>query len=123
MPSEDWKVSDKASRMRNLVAAVAGPMLPTENRKRWIERAAQYAGVTYRQAKSVFYSEIKDPDHRAISAMKAAAGKYEAEQLAQRFDCLANSLNVRDADFHSSDVAALLHAARALRGLVGPGTD
>jgi hypothetical protein len=36
---------------------------------------------------------------------------------------LANSLNVRDADFHSSDVAALLHAARALRGLVGPGTD
>ena len=103
--------------MRELVAAVAGPIGFNENRKRWIERAAKYAGVSYRQAKSLFYGEITDPDHKAALRMKQAAGKYEAERLAQQFESLADALNIRDADIHRPDVAALINAARALRGL------
>lgn len=117
-------MSEKGSkRMRELVAAVAGPMLPTENRKRWIERAAECAGLSYRMAKSVFYSEITDPDHKAIRAMKQAAGRHEANELAQRFEGLAKALHHRDQDFHSSDIAALLSAARVLRGLDRAGAD
>ena len=103
--------------MRNLVAAVAGPRQWGDTRESWLARAARRAGVSYRQAKALFYGEIIDADHRTARRMREAAGQHEAEQLAQRFEALAGSLQSRDADFHCSDVAALVDAARALRGL------
>jgi hypothetical protein len=103
--------------MRNLVAAVAGPRQWGDTRESWLARAARRAGVSYRQAKALFYGEIIDADHRTARRMREAAGQHEAEQLAQRFEALAGSLQSRDADFHGSDVAALVDAARALRGL------
>ena len=110
-------------RMRELVAAVAGPILPTDNRESWLRRAARNAGTSYRQAKALFYGEIVDPYHSAVTRFKEAAGRHEAKNLAAQFESLANSLNIRDADFHSEDVLALLNAARALRGLDRSGTD
>lgn len=109
--------------MRDLVAAVAGPMEWSDNRKSWLARAARRAGVSFRQAWALFYGEISDPEHRTVRAFKQAAGKHEAEQLAARFTGLAHALNHRDQDFHREDVAALLSAARLLRGLDRTGTD
>ena len=111
--------------MRELVAVVAGERGWGETRESWLARAARHAGVSYRQTKALFYGEITDPEHRAARRMKAAAekdGKQEAEALAQRFETIARSINAADQDFHSADVAALLHAARALRGLDRAGT-
>jgi hypothetical protein len=118
--------SDKRSgdtTMRELVAAVAGPRSWGENRKSWLSRAARSAGVTFRQAKALFYGEITDPEHKAARRMKEAAARHEAKQLAGQFEGLAVSLNQRDADFHSADIAALLSAARVLRGLDRTGDD
>jgi hypothetical protein len=104
-------------RMRELVAAVAGPQLETDNRESWLRRAARQAGTSYRQARALFYGEIIDPHHRTVTIFREAAGRHEARNLASQFENLARSLDVRDSDFHSADIVALLSAARALRGL------
>lgn len=115
------KLSGRAD-VRELVAAVAGPRRWSDTRESWLSRASRRAGVSYRQAKALFYGEITDADHRAARKMREAAGRYEAQELASRFEALAGALNVKDEDFHRTDVAALLHAARALRGLDRSGT-
>lgn len=112
--------------MRDVVAAVAGPRGWGETRESWLARAARAADVTYRQAKALFYGEITDPEHRAVRRMKAAAerqGRREAAELAAKFDSIARSMNAADQDFYSADVAALLSAARVLRGLDRSRTD
>lgn len=103
--------------MRELIAAVAGPRQWGDTRESWLARAARRAGVSHRQAKALFYGEIIDADHKTARRMREAAGQHEAEHLAQRFEALADSLQARDQDFHCSDIAALVDAARALRGL------
>lgn len=103
--------------MRELVAAVAGPRTEWGGRDRWFDRAARLAGLTYRQVRAVYYGKITDPENIAIRKLKEAAGKHEAQRLAEQFENLAVSLNMRDPDFHSPDIVALVSAARALRGL------
>lgn len=102
--------------MQELVAAVAGPRQWGDTRQSWLARAARRAGISYRQAKSLFYGQT-GVNHDAARKMREAAGRHEARNLAGRFEGLANALVVKDEDFYSSDVTALLDAARALRGL------
>ena len=111
---------EKASegKMRELVVAVAGGIQGMDNRKSLVARAARRAGITYRTCKAIFYGEITDPRHLAIRALRQAAqGKQEANKLATQFQTIAGALNAQDADFYSADIAALIDAARALRGL------
>ena len=113
-----FKVSNKTfgvNAMRDLVAAVAGPR-EWGGRDRWFDKAARIAGLSYRQVRGVYYGEITDPENIAIRKLKEAAGKHEAQRLAEQFEHLAASLAHRDADFHSPDIDALVGAARALRG-------
>lgn len=109
--------------MRELIEAVAGPRQIYDTRDSWLRRAARNAGSTYRQARALFYGEITDPYHPTVTRFKEAAGRHEAKRLAEQFEGLAHALRVRDEDFHSADVAALLDAARNLRGLDRSGTD
>ena len=109
--------------MRELVAAVAGPILPSDNRESWLRRAARNSGASYRQAKALFYGEIDDPHHRTISLFREAAGRHEARNLAVQFQSLAGALNVADPDFHRDTIAALLSAARAISSLNSAGTE
>ena len=107
--------------MRELVMAVGGPIEAGENRKSWLNKVARRAKISPRAAKSAFYEETDDAE--LAQKLREAAGRHEAQNLAYRFENLAVALNTKDADFHSPDVVALLHAARALRGLVGAGDD
>ncbi len=107
--------TEKVSGMRELVIAVGGPLRPTENRKGWLCRVAAVAKISVRSAKAAFYREPTSA--RVREKLRAAAGKHEATNLAHRFESLAQALNVRDQNFHGEDIAALLNAARALRGL------
>jgi hypothetical protein len=120
MNREDSKMSEKFSRsrkVRELVEAVAGPRMVNDTRETWLRRAARLAGTTYRQAKALFYAEVTDPHHPTVTKFKEAAGKHEARNMAEQFERLAVALDHRDSDFHSPEIAALLGAARALRGL------
>jgi hypothetical protein len=126
MSEGNSKMSEKSSgerSMRELVAAAAGPRLMGDTRETWLARAARRAMVSARQVKAIWYGEIIDPEHRTARKLREAAAKHEAKNLAGQFEGLACALNVKDADFYSADVAALVVAARALRGLDRPGDD
>lgn len=119
-------MSEKVSGLRELIVAVAGPRSWSDTRESWLARAARRAGISFRQAKSAFYGEIKNPNSASAQRLRAAAaaqGRSEAKALAEKFETLANALRVQDADFHSEDVSALVDAARALRGLGGARND
>lgn len=116
----------ESKQMRDAIAAVAGPRSDFDNRESWLARAARRSGVTCRMIKALWYGEITDREHKAARRVLEAAerhGRKEANDLAGKFEIVANALSSRDTDFHSSDIAALLSAARALRGLDGAGTD
>jgi len=113
--------TEKVSEMRELVIAVGGPLQPPKNGKRWLEDIAAVAGISVRAVRGAFYGEYMSK--RTERQLRAAAGRLEAENLAKRFEGLAASLNVGDADFHSDTIATLVSAARVLRGLDRSGTD
>lgn len=100
------KSFSQVSNFRDLVATVAGPRGWNDTRQSWLARAAQRAGISYRQAHALFYGEITDPQSRSATKMRLAA-----EQLGS----VAARLEVIDADFHQPDIAAF----RALAERVG----
>jgi len=95
--------------VRELVALVAGPRDWHDNRKSWLAKAAHRAGISFRQAKALFYGEINDATHRSARLMRDAA--------AEHYEQLAASLAARDADFHRQHIEAYLDLARSLRRL------
>lgn len=113
-------VSELALELRRSITAVAGERAWNETRERWLERAARKIGISYRQAKALFYCECSDPRASVVEKVRSAAVKKaqsEAGELASRFEAIAGAMNAADQDFYSEDVAALIGAARALRGL------
>jgi hypothetical protein len=113
--------TEKVSEMRELVVAVGGPLEPGENAKSWFSAIAEKAQLSVRAVKGAFYGEYMSK--ATERKLRAAAGRREAEHLAKRFEGLAASLNVGDADFHSDTIAALVSAARVLRGLDRAGNN
>lgn len=116
-PSED-------SSMRDLIVSVAGPMRDFDTRESWLASAARQSGLTFRTVKSAFYGEpvaerAKQRLKQLARQKQIEAGCTEARSLADRFETIAGGMNARDQDFHSADAAALLHAARILRGMDG----
>lgn len=117
--------SSEAS-MRDAIATVAGPRQWADTRESWLARAARRAGVSFRQAKALFYGEITDPNHLVARRFRDAAleiGRKEARSLADQFESIAGAMNASDQDFYRADIAALIDAARALRHLDRPGTE
>lgn len=99
------------------IEAIAGPY--AGNRKGWLARAARKSGATFRQIKALYYGESTNPKTDVALGVLSAAEKARAEagELASRFESLAGAMNATDPDFYSEDVLALIHAARAVRGL------
>jgi hypothetical protein len=108
MSAIDWAVH---------IEVIAGPF--GGNRKGWLSRAARKSGATFRQVKALYYGECTNPKTDVAMGVLAAAEKArkEASDQASRFESLAGAMNASDPDFYSADVLALIHAARALRGL------
>jgi len=113
---------EKLSKMstREAISILAGPY--HGNRDRWLANAAkEVAGVSFRTMRSLWHGEIEDPEHLAALAVKRQAEivkvQNAARELASTFETLAGGLKSRDQDFHGNDIAALIDAARILRGL------
>lgn len=69
---EDHRVSSIATEMREGLAVVAGPRLAGDTRESWLARGARRAGISYRQAKSLFYGEAADPRASVVEKIRAA---------------------------------------------------
>ncbi|OAF05440.1 hypothetical protein AYJ54_00610 [Bradyrhizobium centrolobii] len=114
---------EKLSKMcvRQAMIDVAGSPPGYGEQPRWLTAVAKQIGTSYRTARSLWLGEIDDPDHWAAKAVKREAAiakaKREAAELAKQFENLAGKLNAKHQDIYSADVAALLDAARVIRGL------
>lgn len=114
---------EKSSKMsvRQAMIEVAGSPPGYGEQPRWLCTVAGKIGSSYRTARSLWLGEIKDPDHWAAKAVRheaaIATAKREAAELAQQFEKLAGKLNAKGQNSYSADVAALLDAARVIRGL------
>lgn len=114
--------------VRGLVAAVAGPQLHSDNRKSWLARAARKAGISFRQIKSLFYGEIRDPNHRSVRLLRDAAESRAAADAQARAEVIKNfrallalrdSLVASDQAFNQPQINALEHALGLMVGDVG----
>lgn len=114
---------DRVAYWATEIELIAGPRLANDTRESWLARAARRAGITFRQCKALYYGEMIDPKVSvAIGVVAAAqAARREASALASRFENAAGGLNAIDKDFHGADIAALIYAARRLRGDDRPG--
>lgn len=113
-------MSEKSS-VRKEIALIAGPREWGDTRDSWLARAARRVPtVSFRTMRSLWYGEIRNPNHWALRDIRRAAaerGRNESGLLADQFETIAHGLSVTDADFHSDTIAALVSAARALRNL------
>lgn len=115
-------MSNLAVEMRRAIAAIAGPRGFGETRERWLERAARRAQISYRQARSLFYLETRDPRGSVVEAVRRAhekAVRSEATGLANKLEVMARGMHAADQEFFDADIAALCRAARALRSVAG----
>lgn len=109
--------------VRKEIAIVAGPKDWGDTRESWLARVSRKVPtVSFRTVKALWYGEISNPDHWAARDIRREAetiknARREAAALADRYENIAGGLLAKDQDFHSADVAALVHAARILRGM------
>lgn len=109
---------------RDEIGVIAGPIQPNDTRESWLARAARRAGISYRQCKSLFYGQTKDPRHSVASKILSAADRARIEsakrdggQLAEIYQSTATALGNIDADFHRDTIDALVSAARIVSTL------
>lgn len=74
------------------VATVAGERTWGDTRDSWFERASVRSGLPFRTIRAIYYSEITDPEHEAMITLKKAAERREIEELAFRFEQMAQRL-------------------------------
>lgn len=114
---------EKSSKMcvRQAMIEVAGSPPGYGEQPRWLHAVAGKIGSSYRTARSLWLGEIKNPEHWAAKAVRREAeiakAKREAAELASQFEKLAGRLDAKGQNTYSADVAALLDAARVIRGL------
>jgi hypothetical protein len=108
--------------MRSLIVAAAGPRLDTDTRETWLRRAADSVGVSFRQARAVYYGEVSGPDCEAVRKFEEAAEKRAREagtDLADQFDCIVAQLAPFAAFLDRREVDALHRVAGKLRSAYG----
>ena len=113
--------SSGASSVRTEIATVAGPREWGDTRESWLARVPRKVStVTFRTVKALWYGEISDdPNHWAARDIRRAAliieARKEAASLASEYENIVGDLRGQNLD--SPEVAALLSAVRALRGV------
>ncbi|MFA7308106.1 MAG: hypothetical protein WC026_15700 [Hyphomicrobium sp.] len=112
-------VSEVAIEMRKAIIELAGSRAVFDSRMRWLERAAEKAGVSYRTAKALFYCEAANPHISAVEKVRAARARKKKDDalhttanetyadLIARITRLEDALRVADEDFHSDQIDAL----------------
>ncbi|WP_316205770.1 hypothetical protein [Bradyrhizobium sp. SZCCHNS1012] len=109
--------------MRTLIVAAAGPRLDTDTRETWLRRAADLVGVSFRQARAVYYGEVSGPNCEAVRKFEEAAERRAREgaaDLADQFDSLLAQLVPGAAFLDRREVDALYRVAGKLRSAYGP---
>ena len=95
IPEKDVDVSDVAfsasepierrllREMKEKVKLLAGPWVDSDTKEARIARAARAAGISFRQAKSLYYGETQDPRSSVVERVREAAAAVEHRQEAK----------------------------------------
>ena len=77
-------VTTVAFEMKSSIARLAGPRAVHDTRESWLRRGARAAGISYRQAKSLFYGESADPRSSTVEAVRVALAQRRHKEAAAR---------------------------------------
>lgn len=100
-----------------LIRRVAEPREVGDSVKAAISRAARKLSFGYGRSRDIWYSRA-----RRIDADEMDALRREATKQAERYERIAQAMRNSDEDFYSSDISALVNAARTIRGVDSSGT-
>lgn len=114
--TEGRVVTSIALEMKHSIVLLAGHRRSSDTRESMIARAARRANISFRQAKSLFYGETRDPRASVVERVRAAIKDAETDNLSARFTALEATLAHVDPEFFGPAVEALREAARALGG-------
>ena len=104
--------------MRELVIAIGGNLRPTENRKSWLARVAETAGLKPRAVHDVWYGgPITFEAARRLKETAKNNAQFENADTALRFERIAEALEATDPEFHRQEIDAYLDIARRIRAL------
>lgn len=110
--------SSVGGRMRDLVLAVGGPLMPGEGVKGYLRRVARKAGISPWQARAAWYGEFREPEESVAywklreSAQREKSNKYK--RVASVFDAAAQELAQADSDHDGRLRDLALRVAREL---------
>lgn len=118
-----------ATEMHQSIRVLAGPRADVDTRESMLSRAARRAGITYRQARALYYRETSDPRASVVErvrvAMAKANEKAEAnarEQLKETADLgqlVARAVEA-DADLRREVLALVLRKLSGARDQDSP---
>lgn len=94
-----------------LVRRVAEPRKVGDSVKAAIGRAASRLGFRFNRTRDIWYGRA-----RRIDASEMDALRLEAVKQAETYERIARAMESTDPDFYQQDIAALVGAARTLRG-------
>lgn len=72
--------------MQTSIYKLAGERRPSDTRESMIARAARAAGISYRQAKSIYYAETENPRAQVIEAVRKAIAQQNLKVEQQATD-------------------------------------
>lgn len=91
--TEQSEAMNIAAEMHQSIRELAGPRGDNDTRESMLARAARRAGISYRQAMALYYSEAKDPKSSVVERVRSAVIRttQKAEQHARH-----NALDTAD---------------------------
>jgi hypothetical protein len=91
---------------------------PRRNIKATITAIATHLGWSHSRTRDVWYADARRIDSDEMDALRA-----EAHEQAAHYEAVARAMEQVGAHRYRTDIAALVHAARALRDMAGPRDD
>jgi hypothetical protein len=115
----DGAMNTKKVSMRELVIAIGGNLRPTENRKSWLARVADTAGLKPRAVHDVWYGgPITFEAARRLKETAKNNAQFENADTALRFERIADALEAADPEFHRQEIDTYRELARQVWCLV-----
>lgn len=107
--------------LKYAVVTLAGPRRDGDTRESLIARAARRAGISFRQAKSLYYGETRDPRASVVERVRAALAAHSSQSEANaraelaaikdRIASLTAQLDAMDQDTASARLAEVFGPA------------
>jgi len=118
-----------ATEMHQSIRVLAGPRADVDTRESMLSRAARRAGITYRQARALYYRETSDPRASVVERVRVAMAKanekaeaHAREQLKETADLgqlVARAVEA-DADLRREVLALVLRKLSGARDQDSP---